>query len=43
MMAWHALPEDWHEMDYETFLAERRKLMAQVIRQGFEKLNQNAG
>ncbi len=42
MMTWHALPAGWHEMEYETFLAERRKLIAQVIRQGFEKLNQNS-
>ncbi len=38
MMYWHALPEDWHLMDYETFLAERRKLIARVVRHGFEKL-----
>lgn len=34
----HALPEDWHLMPYETFLKERRKLMAAVIRKGFETL-----
>ncbi|MCY4262958.1 MAG: hypothetical protein OXC97_06575, partial [Candidatus Dadabacteria bacterium] len=34
----HALPEGWEEMNYPEFLAERRKLMAGVIRHGFEKL-----
>jgi hypothetical protein len=38
MMYWHALPEGWHEMEYEDFLAERRKRIAQVTRDGFEKL-----
>jgi hypothetical protein len=41
MMAWHALPEGWCEMQYEGFLAERRKRMAQVVRQGFERLSGN--
>ena len=34
----HALPENWHRMPYETFLQERRKLMAGIIRSGFETL-----
>lgn len=34
----HALPADWHQMDYETFLHERHKLMAAIIRRGFETL-----
>jgi hypothetical protein len=34
----HALPQDWAQMDYEQFLTERRKLMAQVIREGFETI-----
>jgi hypothetical protein len=38
MYYWHALPEDWEQMSYQTFLAERRKLMARVIRKGFEQL-----
>lgn len=38
MYFWHALPERWYEMGYDQFLEERRKRMAQVIRQGFEKL-----
>lgn len=39
MIEWHALPDGWEKMDYQTFLVERRKLMAQVIRKGFEKLS----
>ncbi|MHB1307530.1 MAG: GmrSD restriction endonuclease domain-containing protein [Limisphaerales bacterium] len=34
----HALPESWHAMTYDTFLIERRKLMAAIIRKGFESL-----
>jgi len=36
----HALPENWQQMPYETFLHERRKLMAAVIRRGFEVLGE---
>lgn len=35
---WHALPEGWEQMQYEQFLGARRKMMAKVIRDGFEKL-----
>ena len=35
---WHALPENWETMDYEPFLKERRGLIAQVIRDGFERI-----
>ena len=38
MRFWHALPEGWEHMEYRQFLEERRKLIAQVIRSGFEKL-----
>jgi hypothetical protein len=38
MMYWHALPENWHNMSYEEFLAVRRKLIAEVTRAGFEVL-----
>jgi hypothetical protein len=34
----HALPENWHEKPYESFLHERRLLMAGVIRRGFGTL-----
>jgi len=35
----HALPERWYEMEYPEFLAERRKRMAEIIRQGFAKIS----
>ncbi len=38
MRYWHALPENWHQMDYTTFLEERRKRIAQVIKDGFAKI-----
>lgn len=38
MMYWHALPDKWYEMDYKDFLDERRKMMAKVIRDGYERL-----
>ena len=34
----HAMPESWHLMPYETFLHARRKLMASIIRRGFDAL-----
>jgi len=34
----HALPDGWENMDYFEFLKQRRVLMAQVIRMGFERL-----
>ena len=34
----HALPERWFEMDYPSFLEQRRKRMANVIRRGFLQL-----
>jgi len=34
----HALPVGWYAMPYDTFLIERRKLMAAIIRKGFESL-----
>lgn len=36
----HALPANWHLMAYPEFLIERRKLMAAIIRRGFESLKQ---
>lgn len=41
MYTMHALPERWYEMEYTTFLNERRKLMADIIRRGFMKLKEN--
>jgi hypothetical protein len=34
----HALPDQWEFMDYSDFLVSRRKLMASIIRRGFETL-----
>lgn len=38
MCSLHALPEGWSEMDYADFLVERRKLMGQIIKRGYEQL-----
>ena len=35
MYFWHALPKNWYELDYLTFLEQRRKLIADIIRRGF--------
>jgi hypothetical protein len=35
----HALPNGWETMDYDSFLKERRQLMAGIIRRGYESLN----
>ncbi len=34
----HALPDGWENMAYGEFLVQRRQLMADIIRQGFETL-----
>lgn len=34
----HALPLNFESMDYEAFLEERRKLMAQLVKRAFERL-----
>lgn len=34
----HALPDGWEDMEYDKFLVERRRLIAKVVRAGFEKL-----
>lgn len=38
MYFWHALPPLWWEMDYQTFLVERRLRMARVIRSAWNDL-----
>ncbi len=35
---WHALPNGWTDMAYPDFLAARRKLLAQVVREGFGRI-----
>ena len=37
-MYWHALPPGWEQLDYADFLEKRRKLIAKVIKEGFETL-----
>ena len=34
----HALPQNWQELPYSDFLDQRRHLMADIIRRGFESL-----
>ena len=34
----NALPHGWQNMSYEEFLVARRKLMAEKIKMGYEKL-----
>ena len=36
---WHALPINWTEMDYFDFLRERRQMIANVVKEGFERLS----
>ena len=36
---WHALPDGWESMDYEQFLHERRRAMAQVTQEAFRRLS----
>ena len=38
MHEYHAMPENWQQMTYGMFLQERRKLMASVVRCGFQAL-----
>lgn len=38
MCHWHALPVNWHLMEYREFLEARRRLMAKLIKEGFEKI-----
>lgn len=37
---WHALPADWEHMEYREFLASRRKLMGQVVKDAYATLRQ---
>lgn len=39
MERWHALPEGWQHLPYGEFLTARRKRMADIIRQGFNRLS----
>lgn len=37
----HALPDHWPQLSYEEFLSQRRALMADVIKLGFESIGDN--
>lgn len=37
-MYWHALPDGWQDLDYRTFLTQRRRLMALVVRDAYTLL-----
>ena len=41
MMEATAIPEGWTEMTYPQFLEARRKLMADVVRKGYQRLPEN--
>lgn len=38
MYHYHALPENWEQMQYREFLEKRRELIAQIIHEGYQKL-----
>lgn len=38
----HALPEGWQHLEYESFLEQRRRLMAAVVRDAFAELSKSA-
>lgn len=40
MYYWHCLPESWENMEYRSFLIERRKRIALVIKDAFKILKQ---
>ena len=42
MYHFHALPMNWEEMEYFDFLEIRRELIAKIIREGYEKLVDDA-
>lgn len=37
-MGWHALPDDWWREEYSRFCEKRSRLIADIVRKGFEKL-----
>ena len=38
MYHYHALPEDWEQMNYREFLEQRRESIAQVVQEGYRTL-----
>jgi hypothetical protein len=43
MLRWHALPDGWERLDYDAFLEMRRRAIAHVIREGYERLLASSG
>lgn len=41
MRYWHALPDNWEQMDYREFLKRRRELIARVIADAYELISKN--
>jgi hypothetical protein len=39
MYYWHSLPENWEAMNYVDFLVERRKRIAQVVKDAYESIS----
>jgi len=39
MYYWHALPENWEQMKFEVFLVERRKRIAQVVKDAYSHIS----
>jgi hypothetical protein len=39
MMYWHALPDGWQNMEYESFLQQRREMIANVIHEAYVALD----
>jgi len=37
----HALPRGWEQLDYHSFLEKRQRLMAKIVREGFNRIDQN--
>jgi hypothetical protein len=40
MYYWHALPEDWQEMQFDDFLIARRKLIAKVVSDAYLRITE---
>ena len=38
MYNFHALPQDWENMEFQRFLEIRRDMMAEIIREGYQKI-----
>jgi hypothetical protein len=41
MYHWHALPDNWEELDYQDFLGKRRDLISKIIKEAYALLNKS--